>query len=232
MKEKTLDAGGIRFRVSRRRIRNINLYVKPPDGRVEISAPLGVSDETIAAFVRQKAAWIRSKQAALRERIPRPPRRWASGETLFLWGREYLLRVEEGKWSLRPEGEEILFTVKPGSTAEEREAWIREWYRDCMIRRTEILLPAWSERTGLVPSSWQTKYMKTRWGSCNTVTGKIWLNPRLAAKPPECLDYVILHELAHLRVRDHGPDFRAILDRFMPGWKEIRRRLNRSGTDP
>lgn len=226
-----MEAGGFQVKVVRKRIRNINLYVKPPDGRVEVSAPYGAGDAAIAAFVCRKAAWIRSKQAALRERVPRPPRQWVSGESFFLWGREYLLRVAEGNWSLRFSGSEAFFTVKPGSTAEQREAWIREWYRDRLVRQAEILLPAWSERTGLVPASWQTKFMRTRWGTCNTVTRKIWLNPRLALKPPECLDYVILHELAHLRVRDHGPDFRAILDRYMPAWKDIRRRLNSSGME-
>ena len=73
--------------------------------------------------------------------------------------------------------------------------------------------------------------MTTKWGTCNPSTGKIWLNLQLAKKPPECLEYVILHELAHLKVKDHGPEFVAILDRYMPMWREIKRRLNDSKLD-
>ena len=80
--------------------------------------------------------------------------------------------------------------------------------------------------------SWQTKYMTTRWGTCNTNTRKIWLNLQLAKKPIECLEYVILHELAHLKVKNHGADFVAILDQHMPYWKDIRQRLNTYILDP
>ena len=80
-------------------------------------------------------------------------------------------------------------------------------------------------------NGWQTKYMTTKWGTCNTKTGKIWINLQLAKKPFECLDYVLLHELAHLRVKDHRPEFTAILDEFMPYWRDIRKELNDSTLD-
>ena len=67
--------------------------------------------------------------------------------------------------------------------------------------------------------------MKTRWGTCNTVTGKIWLNLQLAKKPLICLEYVILHELTHLKVRNHGKDFIAVMDRYMPDWQTIKKKM-------
>ena len=69
--------------------------------------------------------------------------------------------------------------------------------------------------------------MTTRWGTCNTSTGKIWLNLQLAKKPTECLEYVVLHELAHLKVPNHGKAFEAVLDRYMPDWRSVRTRLNK-----
>ena len=80
-------------------------------------------------------------------------------------------------------------------------------------------------------SSWQSKYMTTKWGTCNTNTQKIWLNLQLAKKPIESLEYVILHELAHLKVKNHGPEFVAVLDQYMPQWQERKRLLNESKLD-
>ena len=73
--------------------------------------------------------------------------------------------------------------------------------------------------------------MTTKWGTCNTTTGKIWLNLQLAKKPIECLEYVILHELVHLRVRNHGSEFVAEMNRYMQNWREIRKQLNESKLD-
>ena len=92
-------------------------------------------------------------------------------------------------------------------------------------------LPKWERITGLQCSSWQSKYMTTKWGTCNTTTGKIWLNLQLAKKPIECLEYVILHELVHLRVRNHGSEFVAEMNRYLQNWREIRKQLNESKLD-
>lgn len=97
--------------------------------------------------------------------------------------------------------------------------------------KIEIYLPKWESITGLHCDSWQTKYMTTRWGTCNTNTRKIWLNLQLAKKPTECLEYVILHELTHLKIRNHSKDFVAIMDHYMPYWRDIKQKLNDSKLD-
>ncbi|MBQ2277779.1 MAG: M48 family metallopeptidase, partial [Clostridia bacterium] len=86
--------------------------------------------------------------------------------------------------------------------------------------------PVWERKTGLFCDTWHIKNMKTRWGTCNPKARRVWLNLQLARKPEECLEYVILHELAHLKIPGHGRDFEAFLDRYMPDWREIRARLN------
>lgn len=88
------------------------------------------------------------------------------------------------------------------------------------------VLPKWEKITGLKAINWQTKYMTTRWGTCSTKTGKIWLNVQLAKKTPECLEYIILHELVHLIERHHNDRFVALMDEYMPMWKEVRATLN------
>ena len=133
--------------------------------------------------------------------------------------------------SLLLNGAEAYLTVRKESTAKQRENWVNEWYRGLLKEQIERLLPKWEDITGLHPSNWQTKYMTTRWGTCNTNTGKIWLNLQLAKKPIDCLEYVILHELAHLKVRNHGEAFIAIMDEYMPYWRETRKKLNDSTLD-
>lgn len=87
------------------------------------------------------------------------------------------------------------------------------------------LLPKWEERTGLHCAGWQIRDMKTRWGSCSTQTKKIRFALMLARQPEECVEYVILHELAHLYEPSHNARFKAFLDGYMPGWREIRKRM-------
>ena len=108
---------------------------------------------------------------------------------------------------------------------------MNEWYRELLKAEIEKRLPKWESISGLHCSGWQTKYMTTRWGTCNTKTKKIWINLQLAKKPYDCLDYVLLHELAHLRVKDHGAEFVAIMDEFMPYWREVKKALNDSTLD-
>ena len=103
---------------------------------------------------------------------------------------------------------------------------LNEWYRPILKERIALLLPGLEAQTDLYCSEWRVKDMKTRWGSCNITKKRIWLNLKLIQYPPECLEYVILHELIHLRVPNHSAAFYAELDRYMPDWKTRRDMLN------
>ena len=219
--------------VVKKKIKNMHLYVYPPDGKVRVSAPETVSDDSIAMFVRSRLGWIRKQREVFAQQPRQSERQYVSGETLYVWGKQYFLQVEysyKGN-SLCLSGDHAILTVRKESTAKQRETYINEWYRSRLKAEVERLLPKWEEITGLYCSSWQSKYMTTRWGTCNTATKKIWLNLQLAKKPPECLEYVILHELAHLKVKNHGPDFKKILDQYMPYWRETKKMLNDSTLD-
>ena len=104
---------------------------------------------------------------------------------------------------------------------------LKEWYRPILKTKIAELLPALEAQTGLYCSEWRVKDMKTRWGSCNITKKRIWLNLKLVQYPPECLEYVILHELIHLKVPNHSADFYAELDQYMPDWQMRRKLLNR-----
>lgn len=205
----------------------MHLYVKPPHGNVTVSAPLAMSDEAIERFVRTKLSWIKKQIAKFSDQPRQSEREYVSGETLFVWGRQYYLQTEYGsKNSLVLSGDKAVLTVRKESTADQREKFVREWYRKLLKAEIVKLLPKWEKITGLKASGWQTKYMTTRWGTCNIKTGKIWLNLQLAKKTPECLEYIILHELIHLVEKTHNELFVSLMDKYMPMWREIKATLN------
>ena len=228
-----IEVSGIKITIVKKHIKNLHLYVKPPDGHVEVSAPDSMSIESIELFIRTKMGWIRKQQVKFDKQERQSEREYISGETLYLWGKPYYLHVEHSSTgnSLTLNGDDATLAVRKESTIKQREAWVNEWYRSNLKEQIELHLPKWESITDLHPTSWQTKYMTTRWGTCNTKTGKIWLNLQLAKKPVECLDYVILHELVHLKVRNHGKEFVAMMDQYMPYWREVRKLLNDSKPD-
>lgn len=224
---------GIPAQIIKKDIKNMHLYVKPPDGHVEVSVPRHLSDESIAMFIRTRVGWIKKQQEKYREQPRQTAREYVSGETLYIWGKQFFLQVEFSNRgnALTLSGDKAILTVRKESTAQQRENYVNEWYRELLKAEIEKRLPKWENLSGLYCSGWQTKYMTTKWGTCNTKTRKIWINLQLAKKSYECLDYVLLHELAHLRVKDHSAEFLAILDEHMPYWREVRKQLNDSTLD-
>ena len=222
-----LIISGIPIEVCKKNIKNMHLYVKPPNGRVMVSAPLSMSDEAIERFARTKASWIRKQVAKFDNQLRQSERQYVSGETLYVWGKQYYLQTESGnKNSLVLSGDKATLVVRKESSSEQREKYVREWYRELLKTEVERLLPKWEKTTGLTVKNWQTKYMTTRWGTCNPNSGKIWINLQLAKKTPECLEYIILHELIHLEEKSHNERFVSLMDMYMPMWREVKTKLN------
>ena len=222
-----LNISGIPIEVCKKDIKNMHLYVKPPNGNVTVSAPLTMSDEAIERFVRTKTSWIKKQIARFDNQPRQSEREYVSGETLYVWGKQYFLQTKyDSKNSLVLSGDKAILTVRKESSAEQRENYVREWHRDILKVEIARLLPKWEKTTGLKAAAWQTKYMTTRWGTCNVKTGKIWLNLQLAKKTPQCLEYVILHELIHLTEKSHNERFVLLMDKYMPMWREIKTTLN------
>jgi len=228
----TLNISGIAIEVCKKNIKNMRLYVKPPNGNVTVSAPLIMSDEAIERFVRTKVSWIRKQVDKFDNQPRQSEREYVSGETLYVWGKQYYLQTEyRNRNSIALSGDKAILTVRRESSALQRENYVREWYRELLKAEITRLLPRWEKITGLKAANWQIKYMTTRWGTCNTKIRKIWLNLQLAKKSPECLEYVILHELVHLVEKSHNERFVSLMDKYMPMWREVRATLNRQTLD-
>jgi len=205
----------------------MHLYVKPPNGKVSVSAPNTMSDEVIERFARTKISWIKKQVIKFDNQLRQSEREYISGETLYVWGKQYYLQTNYGnKNSLVLSGDKAVLTVRKESTAKQRENFVREWYRELLKAEITRVLPKWEKMTGLKAKYWQTKYMTSRWGTCNMKTGKIWLNLQLAKKTQECLGYVILHELIHLIEKSHNERFVFLMDKYLPMWREVKVALN------
>jgi len=219
----TLIISGIIVEINKKDVKSMRLYVKPPNGDVTVSAPLSMSDEVIEKFVKSKTGWIKEQVEKIRNLYYSPEREYVSGETINVWGKQYNLELKFGnKYSLILCDDTAILTARKTSTVDQRKKFVHEWYRELLIAEITRLLPKWEEKTNLKVSSWHTKYMTTRWGTCKSKQRKIWFNLQLAAKPTECLEYIILHELMHFIERGHNKTFYSLLGKYMPSWKKVR----------
>jgi len=223
-----IEVASIPVRVLKKDIKNLHLSVMPPDGEVRVSVPLSISNESIIFFVRSKIAWIRKQREKFEVQLRQSEREFVSGETLFIWGKQYFLQVEYSnkgnKFILN--GSTAFLTVRKESTAKQRENYVNEKLRDLFKAEIENRLPIWEKKTGLKCVKWITKIMKTHWGSFSQKTQIITFNLQLSKKPLECLDYIIVHELGHTQYRTHGKDFIEYMDRVLPFWRETKKLLN------
>lgn len=227
--ESQLVVRGLPIKVVRKNIKNLHLAVYPPDGAVRISVPQRVDDELVRLAVVSRLGWIRRKREAFREQLRQSRRDMVSGESHFVQGRRYRLRVVEadGRPGVRIANAETLeLRVRPGTSREKREALLDDWHRRRLREQIPALIAKWEPVLGVKVAEWGIRKMKTRWGSCNIDAGRIWVNLELAKKPPECLEYLVVHEMVHLLERRHNDQFKAYMDRFMPQWRMHRATLN------
>jgi predicted metal-dependent hydrolase len=225
-----ISVAGIPVEVHRKRIKNLHLSVYPPFGAVKLSAPESLDLEALRLFALNKLPWIRESQRALRLQAREAEREFVERESHYLWGKRYLLQIEEAdaapKVILRHS--KIILQTRPGSSRETRAEVIAAWHRQQLREHATPLIDKWSRTLGVSCSGLFVQQMKTRWGSCNPKSRSIRLNTQLATKPPACLEYVVVHELAHIIDPNHGKVFLELLNSNLPGWPGLHEQLNQS----
>lgn len=226
--EQQIVVDGLTITVIRKKIKNMYLRVYPPNGEVKITVPRSMDEKTIKTFVLSHIDWIIKQKAKQSDGVAQQEHQYQTGEIHSVWGKGYELVLLEGEVNRKVllTDDKILLYMHKNSTREEREEVLDQWYRKQLEQAMEESVVNCVKLVGRSPKEWRIRKMKTRWGTCNVVDKRIWLNLQLAKKSPECLNYVIIHELVHLYVRNHGPEFKAYMDYFCPNWRELKKRLN------
>lgn len=218
----------LNFTLRRSRRRTLGISVEP-DGQVIVTAPQAASPERIEQIVARRSRWIHRQQKHFEALAPRvPPRQWVSGETHRYLGRQYRLKVGEGPTqTVRLVGAFFHVTVKDPTDTGVIEAAMNAWYRShakalFADRMAKLLANTWLRDLG--SPSMTVRRMQQRWGSA-TPSGRIYLNVDLIKYPVGCIDYVVAHELLHLKIPNHGRTFWRWMDRVVPEWQRWRSRL-------
>lgn len=222
----------IRFAVRRqpqRRRGSIAIHVEP-SGCVVVDAPADASRPTVLAAVRKRARWVHEHLASFRRRhVHVLPREYVSGEAVMYLGRRYRLKVipadaTEAGVKLCGNRLEVRSTEPaPALVREAMEAWYRARARAVFAKGIDGILTILRWKPAAPPMRLQA--MKTQWGSCSPA-GRLTLNPWLVKAPRDCIDYVILHELCHLKEHNHSARFFKLMDRYMPTWRQRKARLD------
>jgi predicted metal-dependent hydrolase len=121
----------------------------------------------------------------------------------------------------------LLLRIRSGSSEEKKQATLDQWYRAQLKEAVPPVIAKWERLMGVKVNAFFVRRMKTKWGSCNSDRSTIRLNSELAKKPHECLEYIVVHEMAHLLEPTHNHRFVALMDKFMPKWQFHRDNLNR-----
>ncbi len=227
---RVMTVGEVAVEIVRKDVKHVRLTVYPPDGRVRVAVPRRLGDDVIRSAVEARLGWIARKRAEVLARRPPEAHAFVTGEHHQVEGMPYRLDVIErpgpGVVTLR-DNRTLELRVRPGSDRAAREAVLLGWYRERLRERVPPLLSKWEPIMGVQAAEWRIKRMTTRWGTCNIAARRIWLNLELAKASPECLEYVVVHELVHLLERHHNARFTGYMDRFLPDWRRRRDDLNR-----
>jgi len=224
----TLRLGEITIEFTRKPVKHVHLSVHPPEGTVRLVAPPGTRTEVARAYAISRLAWIRAQRERFSAQQREAPRRLVSRESHYVWGRRYLLAVTErdGKPEVRLDHRRLMLCVRPGSTHDVRARVMHEWHKSLLHSTLPGLIARWEPKLGVRVAGYFLQRMKTKWGSCNPRARNIRLNTELVKKPKDLLEYVLLHEMAHIIEPTHSEAFIALLDHHYPSWREARAELN------
>lgn len=228
---KQIAVRGIEIELVRKKVKRLALKIFAPDGKVRVTAPLSVHETFIVNSIEQKVDWILGHQARFKALPKVVPMQFVSGEMHPFLGSLYPLQVEASKGRAGATLKDGVIRLSVPSHAmplemrDLRESYLLKWYRAELHDLSAPLILKWESILKVKVAAFGIKRMKTRWGTCNTRDHRIWLSLELIKKSEACIETVIVHELAHLLERSHGPKFKAIMDQVHPEWRKLEAEL-------
>lgn len=219
----------IKFKVHYSSRKTLGIEVHP-DKTIKVVAPNGSEMDRILKKVENRAPWIQ-KQVRKFAKVQRQDsiREFISGENIFYLGRQYRLKVLKGEPSVKLVGKFLMLTLPNKEDKKHASQLIEDWYMHHAVKKLNdrfSLLSEISKKEKIKFNKLYIKPIQKRWGSC-TKLGNITLNVNLIKVPVDCIDYVIIHELCHLKYLNHSPKFYRLLDKYSPNWKKLQEKLNK-----
>ena len=219
----------IKFKVHYSSRKTLGIEVHP-DRTIKVVAPNGAKINRILNRVESKAPWIQKqvRKFAKVEKIE-SIREFVSGENIFYLGRQYRLKVIKGELGVKLSGKYLWLSLPNKENKKQASELIQEWYMQHAVKKLNDRfnrLVHISKKEKIKVNKLSIKPILKRWGSC-TKLGNITLNVNLIKAPVDCIDYVIIHELCHLKYLNHSPKFYRLLEKYSPNWVSIRDRLNK-----
>lgn len=223
-----LTVRGIDVDVIYKDIKNLHIGVYPPMGRVRVAAPRRLDDDRVRLAVIQRLPWIKRQRQQLQAVVRQTEREMMTGESHYVWGVRRRLKVVQrpGRGHLEVDGDRLILYVPEGSTPEHRRLLLDRWYRAQLRHVLPDVMGAWEAKLDVAVPKWTIRRMKTKWGSCNRETRHLWFNVELAKKHPDCLEYIVVHEMTHYFEQGHGERFTKLMDKHLPDWRSRRDLLN------
>lgn len=214
--------------VIRKKIKNMYLSVCSSEGSVKVSAPNRMSLEMIKTFVLSKSPWIKKRQDKSLSQGRMIAKEYIDGESHYYQGECYFLKVLEHDAGPKVylADDEIVLQIRPNVDQATRCLILDAWYRERLKELLHALFPLWESKIGVSITQFKIRKMKTRWGSCSPSSKSIRINLELIKKPPECLEYIVVHELVHLLEPSHNKRFISLMDSFLPKWRLYSSELN------
>jgi predicted metal-dependent hydrolase len=218
-----INIDGIHIAVTYKRMKTITLRVRTPSADVVVSAPLRTPMPILTTFIQQKLPWIRAHQQRIIQRAATQTPELGDDGSVRIWGQRTPVTVTvAARRTIRLSDDAIFMTLPEGESDSTRHALVDGLYRRLVSAALPALVAHWSPIMQVTVHKTFVQKMKTRWGSCNYRAHHIRLNSELASYPPQCLEYVVVHELVHLLEASHNARFYALMTQFYPDWKEVR----------
>lgn len=209
-------------------MRSMRLSVRR-DGSVLLRIPFFLPEETARAFIQQKWAWICSTRQNILRRERLSHAEYISSEKHYLFGKPYTLQVQyisSGASAVTLQDDTIRMSCRSTATTEKRKELLLEFYRSQLRTMLATLMEQWTVKLNEPNVSWTIRLMRSEWGSCTRKKRHLLFNLELARVPVEYIEYVVVHELTHLAVPNHGPAFKFLMTQRLPDWRQLRKQLN------
>lgn len=218
----------LNIEVVQKNIKNINLRIYSPDGRVKVTVPKNLSLKNVKEFIMSKLDWIRKHQEKICNQKKNIPLMFVDGESHYINGEVYPLKIIEHNKpaKVKFDFQTLIIYIRPEMSLEKKQSILNEWYRKRLKSEIPDLIQKYEKIMNVKVLDFGIKKMKTKWGTCNIRAKRIWLNLELAKKESNLLEYIVVHEMVHLLEPSHNTHFYKLMNQFMSNWKLHDRSLN------